>query len=54
MNEATGDKPMFAIFILKGNKWELHMRGYSQMALALELDYVINQLGMTAKIFKEI
>lgn len=45
---------MFAIFILKGNKWILHMDSPSKLALAYELDYLVSSLGVTAKIFKKL
>lgn len=45
---------MFGVFILKANKWELHMESPSRMACAMELDYLVNSLGVRATIFKRV
>lgn len=46
---------MFAVFIFKGGKWEMwgQPEATNNTALAQELAYVVDSLGMTAKIFRK-
>lgn len=45
---------MFAIFIQQAGKWEMWLDAPSKQALAIELDYLVNSLGVKARIFKKI
>ena len=46
---------MFAIFFLKNGQWVQHGNAAaSASALSVELDYLVNGLGVTAKIFRKL
>lgn len=43
----------YAVFILKAGSWELHMTSSHKSECDVEAKYLVEQLGVVAKVFKK-